>query len=443
LFAVEEEDGSLFVIQISGDSGVGKSEMLAAMMLKWLKKDLPGIRSIKLIAGDMFHIFADKEGNLYGIGTETGDFSRVTDFDPEYIRHYNSLFQSSADSNVEDLNSRSTISGLCDIAMPYKINVMLTAYNFGKEESGIKRYSNPENFVLYRDSHGERKEKATSSDNPHFLRTLLRYTADKNIVEIVDAHGNYLDDILDWDKDDFTGKYYLSSSYKMMDKIDLEDVVNKIFVHKHFNKEEKEYVVKKVKFDIIKNRFQVTAHESGEGGVEISFLLDRAFFNGLFQTLASTPGGNPFISESGELEMKKQLIELLKGRSDGKGKGKDIQLGILSTDLGKKGKEITGPQKAAEDMKRLLQEIRILHPEINARKNYVKSLIDKYYGKLFKHSNYNHEVWRYNFLLFQLEQMRKADFVRVDDPLKKVDLTLMEGFETIQKKKEFSPHSVR
>ncbi len=439
LFAIEEEDGSLFVIQISGDSGVGKSEMLAAMMLKWLKKDFPGIRSIKLIAGDMFHIFADKEGNLYGIGTETGDFSRVTDFDPDYIKHYNSLFESSADSNVEDLNSRSTISGLCDITMPYKINVMLTAYNFGKEESGIKRYSNPENFILYRDSHGERKEKATSSDNPHFLRTFLRYTADKNIVEVIDTHGNYLDDILDWDKDAFTGEYYLASSYKMMDKIDLEVMVNKIFVQKHFHKENKEFIIKIVKFDIIKNRFQVIAKESGEGGIEINFLLDRAFFNSLFQTLASTPGGNPFISESGELEMKKQLIGLLKGREDGKGKGKNIQLGILSTDLGKKGKEITGPQKAAEDMKKLLQEIRILHPEINEQRNYVKSQIDKRYGKLFKHSKYNHETWRYNFLLFQLEQMRKAEFVRVDDQTRKVDLTLMESFETIPREKEFSP----
>ena len=73
LFAVEEEDGSMFVVQISGDSGVGKSEMLAAMILKWLKKDLPGIRSIKMIAGDMFFVFPDDQGNLYGIGTEEGD----------------------------------------------------------------------------------------------------------------------------------------------------------------------------------------------------------------------------------------------------------------------------------------------------------------------------------------------------------------------------------
>jgi len=77
LFAIEEEDGGIFVVHVGGDSGVGKSEMLAAMMLKWLKKDLKHIRSIKLIAGDMFHIFPDKKGNLYGIGTEVGDFSRL------------------------------------------------------------------------------------------------------------------------------------------------------------------------------------------------------------------------------------------------------------------------------------------------------------------------------------------------------------------------------
>ncbi len=439
LFAVEEEDGSLFVIQISGDSGVGKSEMLAAMMLKWLKKDLPGVRSIKLIAGDMFHIFADKEGNLYGIGTETGDFSRVTDFDPEFILHYSSLFESSADSNVEDLNSRSTVSGFCDISIPFRINIMLTAYNFGREEAGIKRYSNPENFILYRDSHGERKEKATSSDNPNFQRTLLRYTADKNIVEVIDNHGNYLDDILDWDKDPFTGKFYLSSSYKMMDKIDLEDIVNKIFVHKKFKSEGKEFIIKNVKFDIVKNRFKVIAQETGKGGIESSFLIDREFFSLLFQTLASTPGGNPFISEFSEIEMKQHLIEHLKGTKNGKGKGKSIQLGILSTDLGKKGKEITGPQRAAEDMKKMLQEVRMLHPEIYKNKNYVKQLIDEKYQHLFKHSKHSQEVWRYNYLLFQLEQMRKAEFVRVDNPSEKVNLSTMEDFEQLPSNKKFSP----
>ncbi len=87
----------------------------------------------------MFHEFQDAEGNLYGIGTEVGDFSRTTDFDPDYIKYYKYLFESSADSNVEDLNSRSTVSGMCDITMPYKIDIMLSAGNYSKEEAGITR----------------------------------------------------------------------------------------------------------------------------------------------------------------------------------------------------------------------------------------------------------------------------------------------------------------
>jgi hypothetical protein len=77
LFAIELEDGSIFVVEVDGDSGVGKSEMLAGLTLKWLEQNLPGVRSIKNVAGDMYHVFRDKEGNIYGFGTEEGDFSRV------------------------------------------------------------------------------------------------------------------------------------------------------------------------------------------------------------------------------------------------------------------------------------------------------------------------------------------------------------------------------
>jgi hypothetical protein len=440
LFAIEEEDGSIFVIQVDGDSGVGKSEMLAAMMLKWLKNDLPGIRSIRLIAGDMFYIFPDSEGNLYGIGTEEGDFSRVTDFDPDFIKYYNSLFESAADSNVEDLNSRSTIRGLCDISMPYKIDIMLTASNFGREEAGITRYKNPENFLLYRDSHGERKEKATSSDNPNFQRTLLRYTNDKNIVEIMDRHGNYLDDVLDWDKDEFAGKFYLCSSYKMMDKVDIEEVVNKIFDDKIVKRDGKKYKITKVKFDIVKNRFTAMLN-SAENEVDesIEVLVDREMFSSIFNSLASTPAGQPFIAEDGQYEMTKHLIEILKGGKQGKQAGRQIQLGILSTDLGRKGKEISGPAAAAKDMVRMIQEVRIAKPEINKSKNFIHNVVREKYQHIFNDHKTSSEVTRYNFYLYQLEQMRKAQFVRMDDENKSVDLSGIKGFSPVEKNKKFSP----
>ena len=57
---------------------------------------------------------------------------------------------------------------MCDITMPYKIDIMLSAGNYSKEEAGITRVDNPENFLLYMDAHGERKEKATSQDGPNF-----------------------------------------------------------------------------------------------------------------------------------------------------------------------------------------------------------------------------------------------------------------------------------
>jgi hypothetical protein len=436
LFAVEEEDGGIFVVHVAGDSGVGKSEMLAAMMLKWLKKDLTHIRSIKLIAGDMFHIFPDKEGNLYGIGTEVGDFSRVTDFDPDYIKYYNSLFQSCSDSNVTDLNSRSTISGLCDISMPFKIDLILSASNFAREEAGITRFDNPENFLFYRDSHGERKEKATSGDNPHFQRTLKRYTAKANVVSVLEKHGNYIDDILDWEYVPSLNKFYLCSSYKMIDKIDIEDIVCQIFKGEVFAHSKVKYTVETVKFDIIKNRFIVYGKDAEENQVEL--LLDRAFFNGIFNALASTPGGQPFISEHGEIEGRRHLLNILRGKY-GEGKGERIAFGVLSTDLGKAGREISGPQKAAEELKKLIQVLRIENKQVTFNKQYIRTVIREKYPHIFKSYVNSSEIERYNYLLWQLEQMRKAQFVRIDDMKTKVDLSNLKGFNPLPHSHEFSP----
>lgn len=435
LFAIEAEDGHVFVVQVDGDSGVGKSEMLAAMIIKWLENDLPGIRAIKLIAGDMFFLFPDRQGNLYGIGTEEGDFSRVTDFDPAFIRYYRSLFENAADSNVTDLNARSTISGLCDITMPYRIDIMLTASNFGREEAGITRYENPENFLLYRDSHGERKEKATSSDNPHFQRTLLRYTADKAIVEVMDKHGNYIDDVLAWDLDQATGEYFLASSFRHIDKIDIEDVVNRIFCNKVFTDDNgKDVCIGSVSFDIIKNRFIATNREDAQK----TFFLTRRVFGKLFDSLASTPSGQPFVAEEGQYELRKHLVKILKSGKRGAKHGKGIQLGILSTDLGRKGKEISGPRLAADDLKKMMQELRIARPGINRHKKLVQDLLKEKYAHIGDTVN-NSEVLRYNYFMYQLEDMRKARFVRIDDLKQEVNLSDIRGFYPVAPDKAFSP----
>ncbi len=440
LFMVEENDGSLFVIEINGDSGVGKSEMIAAFVLKWLKNNLEGIRSVKNIAGDMFHEFQDADGNLYGIGTEVGDFSRTTDFDPDYIKYYKYLFESSADSNVTDLNSRSTVSGMCDITMPFKIDIMLSASNYSKQEGGITRIDNPENFLLYVDAHGERKEKATSQDGPNFQRTLRRYTADKSIVEVIARHGNYLDEVLDWEWVAAEKNYYLCSSYRLLDKIDITEVVRMIFLGKQYAAAEVRYTIEDVRFDMILNRFFATvSYKDGEETFTTEKVIDRKLFSSIFDAIASTPGGQPFIAEEGQLECVETLISVLRGGRDGKGKARSVQCGVLSTEIGKKGREITGPQKAAAALKQLIQEVRVSKPEINEGKLKVKKLLLEKYAHIFGGQITSGEVSRYNFYLYQLEQMRRADLRRMDNRSKKVDISNLPGFTPGDRAREFSP----
>lgn len=436
LFSIEMEDGSIFTIEVDGDSGAGKSEMIAALVLRWLRRDLPGVRSVKLIAGDMFHVFRDKAGNIYGFGTEEGDFSRVTDFDPDFIKYYKYLFETSADSNVDDLNSRSTITGFCEIHLPYKIDIMLTASNYSKEEGGITRVNNPENYLLYIDSHGERMEKATSQDGPNFQRSLSRVTGDKNIVEVLAQHGNYLDDLLDWDFVPSEKKFYLCSSYKMMDKIDIEKVVNQIFCGKRFSHKGQVFAIDSVQFDLVKNRFMA---EAVAGEERIILPLSRDIFIQMFDGLASTPGGQPFIAQEGEIENRYLMVEVLKGGVDGLGAGKKIQCGIMSTEIGKKGKELSGPPKAAVGLINMIQEMRAGNGEINAARNEVNAIVREKYAHVFDKGGNSREIMRYNFYLYQLDKTMKAQFVRMDDPEKAIDLSGVNRFQPKHPLEPFHP----
>jgi hypothetical protein len=180
------------------------------------------------------------------------------------------MFRRQNSSLNEMIQHGITISGLCDITMPFKIDIMLTASNFARAEAGITRYQNPENFLLYRDSHGERKEKATSSDNPHLQRTLLRYTSDKNIVEVMDKHADSIDDVLHWDQDEFTRKCYFCASYKMIDKIDIEDVVGKNVVGKSLRQKGLEHRITKVHFDIIADGY---GHDTIVNNIVLQLLI--------------------------------------------------------------------------------------------------------------------------------------------------------------------------
>lgn len=142
-------------------------------------------------------------------------------------------------------------------------------------------------------------------------------------------------------------------------------------------------------------------------------ILDRTIFSSFFNSLAIL-AGQPFVAEEGQYEMKKHLVNILKGGEKEKGAGRQIRFGILSTILVVKERNYRS-KAAAEDMVKMIQEVRISKPEINKNKNYVRNIVREKYGHIISDEKQNAEVNRYNFFLYQLEQMRKAEFVRIDN----------------------------
>ena len=80
-----------------------------------------------------------------------------------------------------------------------------------------------------------------------------------------------------------------------------------------------------------------------------------------------------------------------------------------------------------------------MNSDLDKKKNHVKKLILECYKPLFRHHKHSMEIWRYNFYLYQLEEMRKARLVRVDDMKTKIDLSGLTGFYPLQKTHKFSP----
>lgn len=79
-------------------------------------------------------------------------------------------------------------------------------------------------------------------------------------------------------------------------------------------------------------------------------------------------------------------------------------------------------------MKQLIQEVRVNKPEINEGKIKVKRLINEKYYHIFGGEMNSSELWRYNFYLYQLENMRKADLRRMDNRNKRVDISNLVDF---------------
>lgn len=133
------KDGKTANIVIMGDSGVGKSESLEAF--RSLSEEY--ISDMTIVFDDM-GVMKEKDGEIYGYGTEIGAFVRLDDLDQGYAFKEidRSIFM-----NPDKINARLVmpVASYKEIRRGYKIDLLLYANNYtdvAEGESSISFFNN-------------------------------------------------------------------------------------------------------------------------------------------------------------------------------------------------------------------------------------------------------------------------------------------------------------
>jgi len=145
---------------IVGDSGAGKSESLEAF--RGLSEDY--ISDMTIVFDDMGTI-KEKNGQIYGYGTEIGAFVRLDDLDQGYAfkEMDRSIFM-----NPDKINARLVmpVASYKEIMKGYKVDLFLYANNYDKvsdQDKSIEYFKTPEDAIrVFKD--GARVAKGTTTE---------------------------------------------------------------------------------------------------------------------------------------------------------------------------------------------------------------------------------------------------------------------------------------
>ena len=160
MVAIELKDGSKANIVIVGDSGAGKSESIEAF--RALASN--NISDMTIIFDDM-GTFGDKDGNIWGYGTEIGAFVRLDDLETGFAFKEldRSIFM-----NPDKINARliTPISSYKDVVKGKKVDILLYANNYEKRNEKDSAVEIIEDIELAKKIfiEGKRMAKGTTSE---------------------------------------------------------------------------------------------------------------------------------------------------------------------------------------------------------------------------------------------------------------------------------------
>lgn len=391
-FTLVFKNGLRKTIVMGGDSGTGKSETIIAMMEQLVQQEgfAENLESIELLAGDMLSMFEGNDKQLYMLGTETGDFMRMTDISEGWQERFRRLLDRGSKTNLSDpKNPRITVSGICDpdkVSVPTRVNMFLNINNFLTPPGGnsLCEVKSQRNLLLEEYVRGYRGEKGTSGDQPNIYASLL-YSEwpDKNAL--IQRYKEDFDKLLGWDIIVKSGKA-ADAILSFKDK-EVEggigrakEMVKNLFVGRVFSREEKNaegekvtrnYRIAKTHYHPRKNRFSVTIQDE-QGKSTTEELTREGVFKYIYNPIASTYGGDPFVDPRYMAPLLERFAEVMKNAG--------VITGTLYTQLKNEGMEFEGPARAASALVEfLLKDERVL-ARFHHNKEAVTTRLHEKYG---------------------------------------------------------------
>lgn len=387
-FTIVFKNGLRKTVVMTGDSGTGKSETVIAMREKIVKQlgQAAEVADVEMLAGDMLSLWKGADGEVYMLGTESGDFLRMSDISQEWQDRYSDKIDSASVTNADHpTNPRTTIGGLCDpekFLRPVRINMVFNIDNFNDTDSALQEITSGQNFFGNTVPRGQRQEKGTSGDQPNIFATIDNDRGLSGRRELMQRYGEEIDDLLDWEVLLAPSGKAENGILRFKDrpgKVTIaKNMVNDIFkgrateIKKKIDGQEiyQSFQIVDTSYDAVENRFKVILE--GEDGGRTTANLDRNVFNGIFaKPTASTYYGNPFMEPNAGL-LFKRLGEVADANPH-------LILGNLYTRLSVPGYSIEGPSIAAD----ALINFMLSDPRINERfqqnkEKVYKALVEKY-----------------------------------------------------------------
>ena len=382
---VKAKNGLRKTAVLAGDSGTGKSETIIAMV-EQIIEGLGGadqIEDVEMLAGDMLSMWEGADGQLYMMGTESGDFMRMSDIGENWQSRMRDKIETASTTNKDHpTNPRTTIGGLCDeetFLRPVRVNIFSVINNCDVPKgASIQEIESPMNMMMDEYPRGYRSEKGTSGDQPNLYASILKSKSPRQ-ESLLKKYGETFDELLGWEvlvnKD---GKA-INGILKFND-IDGEvekanNMIQMMFDGQTVNYGENECQIKTGACDPFTGQYLIDLYDGKEKIAE-GVPLDRNLFNQIYRPITSTYCGNPFIDPRGMDEILKRFgTAMTRLKKQG-----DFITTVSYTQLAVRGAQFSGPAKSSQDTFDFVQEDPSINDRFQKHKARVEEALTTKYG---------------------------------------------------------------